>query len=153
MKKLTRREIRKAKKGWNNLGRIQRATKLHNNFRIVCDLYGRCEIQVRVLWIFWVKYESISFLPIPRLEDFVLINEMNGYSMRTSRITHEQARVVLSFNFNLGELNAELKHKGFDEFYDEWEERERDLKLNAYKEYSKGFNHDFSSATFDLKET
>jgi hypothetical protein len=53
----------------------------------------------------------------------------------------------------LGELNAELKHKGFDKFYDEWRKREQDLKLNAYKEYSKGFGHDFSAATYDLKET
>ena len=46
-----------------------------------------------------------------------------------------------------------LKHNGFDKFYDEWEKREQDLKLDAYKEYSKGFNHDFLSATADLKET
>ena len=42
---------------------------------------------------------------------------------------------------------------GFDKFYDEWKKGEQDLKLDAYKEYSKGFNHDFLSATADLKET
>ena len=153
MRKTTPRDLRTAKKGWNNIGEKYRRDKFHNNYRIVCDLYGRCEIQVRVLWIFWIKYEPISFIPKPRLERSILIGGMNGYTMSTSRITYDQARVVLSFNFRLGELDAELKHKGWDEFKNEWEERERDLKLNAYKEYSKGFNHDFSTATFDLKET
>ena len=154
MKKATRRELRKAKKGWSNIGRKYRYDKFHSNYRIVCNVYGQCEIQVRVLWIFWIKYEEpIYFILHPRLEHYVLITETGGYSMRTSRITHDQARVVLSFNFSLGELNAELKHKGFDEFYDEWKERERDLKLNAYKEYSKGFNHDFYSAKVVLEET
>jgi hypothetical protein len=153
MRKATRRELRKAKKGWSNIGRKYRYDKFHSNYRIVCNLYGSCEIQVRVLWIFWIKYEPISFIPRPRLERFVLITGTEGYNMGTSKITHDQARVVLSFNFSLGELNAELKHKGFDEFYDEWEERERDLKLNAYKEYRKGFNHDFYSATVVLEKT
>jgi len=153
MRKATRRELRKAKKGWTGIGYTHRYKKFHNNYRIVCNVYGQCEIQVRVLWIFWIKYEPISFIPRPRLEHYVLITETGGYSMRTSRITHDQARVVLSFNFRLGELNVELKHKGFDKFYDEWKERERDLKLNAYKEYSKGFNHDFYSATVVLEET
>ena len=153
MRKATRRELRKAKKGWSNIGRKYRYDKFHSNYRIVCNLYGSCEIQVRVLWIFWIKYEPISFIPRPSLERFVLISETQGYNMGTSKITHDQARVVLSFNFSLGELNAELKHKGFDEFYDEWEERERDLKLNAYKEYRKGFNHDFYSATVVLEKT
>lgn len=153
MKKATRRELRKAKKGWTRIGYTDRYKKFHNNYRIVCNVYGQCEIQVRVLWIFWIKYEPISFIPRPGLELYVLIGGFNGYRMSTSRITYEQARVVLSFNFRLGELNVELKHKGFDKFYDEWKERERDLMLNAYKEYSKGFNHDFLSVTADLKET
>ena len=153
MRKATPRYLRKAKKGFNSNGYRHRYKKFHNNYRIVCDVYGQCEIQVRVLWIFWIEYQNFSVIPRPRLERFVLMNDFAGYNMKTFGITHEQARVVLSFNFSLGELNAELKHKGFDKFYDEWEEREQELKLNAYKEYSKGFNHDFFSATVVLEET